>query len=330
MTPFRLALPAALVAASLVACAPGAVVVNAGNGTNPAIPGGGASPGTSASPAATTAPTTGASPTTTASASPAAAVRTDNDDFPRAAELSLQGESTSRATEKDQYFKVTVPAGKQDGKLTFTLKESDPNFTPTIEAYDGERASIASFYADGNAAESTSGWVAATAGKVYFLRIPPDAAAAGALLKVSATFTPVADANERNDDKGVATALTAGTAMPFYLFAGFNTKSGDQASTDHDWFKITAPAGKTKMRVKILNNSTAEEPKNYGVYTFNAEGEGNGDVLGANERANVDGTVDVAGGASYLLRVENQGGALTSHPKSPVPAEPSQLTVTFE
>lgn len=305
-----LALAATLVlAACTVTVPPGAVNVNA--------PGASASPGAVASaPPATTA-TGSTSPKPDGAASPlVSGTATANLDFASAAAVTLGQAFNGKTTTRDQYFKVAIPAGTQDGRLLVTLAEGDSSYVAYAEFFDAGKTQLTSQAAkDGTSESMTAKWDVA-AGKAYYVKVAENAAGE-APFTLTMAFEAVKDANERNDDFDSATAIDVGKPIDFAIFAGPGTNSG----SDTDTFKVTAPAGKTKLKVAIKNKSTAADPAAYYVDLLKADKESLGGIAtGANALADVEGAGDLPEAGVYYLKVtgDRNSGAL------------STLTVTLE
>lgn len=328
----RIAGVSALAASLLSAC-----VMSATGSVTPGQIGGSASPAASGSPAAasTASPQATAKPSASptagqASASPSASPTAatggktgdaePNDDFAQASvgawDTPISGTAGS-GDETGDFYKLEVPAGTQDGWLVVTLSETSENYSPSIEYYKANKATLTSTtYAEGGTADPTEGKVRVKAGNSYYVKLAPHAGDEAIAYTVTFKFVPVADANERNDTFETATALTLGTATQFATFWA------DDADDDKDYFKVTLPEGKTKFRVEIANKTTSNEAGSYRVGFFEMSKASAASTLFGSSQADLTGAEalsdDLAPGDYYLLVEGDNTAAL------------SDLTVTAE
>jgi hypothetical protein len=298
----------ALVAA-VAACAPTVNVITPGTTGSPKPT---ASTGTTGTGTGTT--TNSPAPTASASTSVGGTVGgtivTAGNDFAAAANVTAGATVTTKSGADDQFFKITVPAGK-DGVLKVTLTETDGNYTPGIRFYDSGKTDKGIQYAtDG----STNPFVAqfpATGGATYYWSLnAKDATSADLVQKVE--FIPVDDMSEPNDDFATATALPLGTAKDFFIFAGVDTGT-ESKGEDLDFFKVDFPAGKTKLHVKITNNSSTKStadvdgPQNFQYTIYDSDKTELNTRFGANDNANFDFSDDIAAAGTYYIKVKAQG-----------------------
>lgn len=254
------------------------------------------------SPQATRSPSPSPSPT----AGPAGDEQEPNDDFDQAQALTLgKALTASIADGNEDYFKVTIPAGTQDGRLTVTINETSADFTPYVEIYKSTKS-----YTKGAGAPdgTTSTFVITedvTAGQDYFLKVSGGDATS---YTITASFAAVEDAFERNDTFETAKALTSGEQVDLYLFAGKDTLEG----TDTDYFKIDVPAGQTQIKVMIDNNSTAAEGQTPYVELYNASKEYVAGEGASNAQADLDATFTVEAAGTYYLKVDADNSPMAS------------------
>lgn len=152
-------------------------------------------------------------------------------------------------TTDNQYYMVTIPAGKQDGVLKLTLTQANAQWQPQIITYSGTKSQLD----QQNASSGVNPFIAqepVTAGSTYYFQIPA-ANGQNTDYTCNVAFTPIPDPGERNDTIQTATPVTLGTAATFYIFAGFDTTGGN----DVDYFTFTVPAGDSHLNLNIVDNS---------------------------------------------------------------------------
>jgi hypothetical protein len=231
----------------------------------------------------------------------------NNDDFATAQPVEV-GETIQVRWEKPEdqdYFSVTIPPGPADGYLEVTLEESDPNATPRLELYRGDRSRVQTASARDATTNPFSFRKNVTAGKQYFVSLGDAAGSRDAIIPYSVTFTfvPVADLFERNDDFDVAKSITPGTPFDLVLFAGIDTNDADDA----DFFSLTVPPDKTKLHVEITNKSTSNEPQAHFVTLFSASKSRTGSASEPNSRADLSADFNIKSGEKAYLKFYDGG-----------------------
>ncbi len=81
--------------------------------------------------------------------------------------------------------------------------------------------------------------------------------------RFTATFYPVNDVNEPNDDNAHATALTVGTAVNGYFFAGQLDSTPPAAAAWEDRFKVNLPAGDATIALTNIASDISGSVKLY-------------------------------------------------------------------
>ena len=242
----------------------------------------------------------------TPSASPAGDEKEPNNDFDQAQALTLgKALTASIAGENDDYFKVTIPAGAQDGRLTVTINETSSDFTPYVEVYTSAKSYIQGAGAPDGTTSTLVVTQDVTAGKDYFLKVNGGDATS---YTITAAFAAVPDGFERNDTFETAKALTSGEQVDLYLFAGKDTLEG----SDVDYFKIDVAQGQTQVKVMIDNNSTAAEGQTPYVELYNPSKEYVAGEGASNAQADLDSTFTVEAAGTYYLKVEASNSPLAS------------------
>lgn len=244
-----------------------------------------------------------------------------NNDFEKAnsANVNFAMTGTIKSTETDErdFFSVAIPTGVQDGILKFTLKESSADFTPHFTLFNSAKTEIDNKYADDGTTTPFIWTQAVTAGKSYYLRLdnPP-----GVLTNYSLVgeFVPVPDAFEPNNTFEEAKSLDAGKPADLYMFSGFDTLEG--INNDVDFFKVTVPSGKNKVKVAIENKSKVDSPQNFHVTIFDNSKTELDNRYGSNDQANFSESFSVSGSGTYYLKLSNISNSV----------EASKLVVTFE
>lgn len=338
----RVAGLSALAASLLSACvmsATGQVTPGQVGGSASPSPAASMSPGATASttPRPSTSPTASASASPAASASPTASPATGgktgdaepNDTFNTASagawDTPISGKAGMGDDEGD-YYKLDVPAGMQDGWLTVTVSEESEDYSPSIQLFKANKASIGNVeYAESATADPTEGKWRVMAGNSYFVKLSPHASDEESVdYTVTFKFTPVADTNERNDTFETAKALTLGTMVKFATFW-----ADDAAAEDMDYFKVTLPAGSNKFRVALKNNTTNDEAGSYNVQFFSAaDKESVGNVIYSESQADItgdEGLTDEFEPGEYFVKVEGTNtSALSELTITAVEAEESE------
>ena len=270
-------------------------------------PGSGASnPSNPSSPSNPTSPTNPSSPTPN---QPGAKVNESepNDDFAAAQKIGVN-DLVSAALEsdeaKDDYFVITVPAGKQDGMLDVAVDETDEKAMVEVEIFDANRKTVAKKNSGQGTTKTTTATVEATAGATYYVKVAKwyTTIDAGKSVAYSLTpkFTVVADPQEPNNDFPEASTLALDSDVKFAVFAGVDTNSGE----DKDYFKVELPAGKTQLNVKITNASTSQSKQGLRIELFDSMKKELDSATGQQQQ-NIDKTFDTLTPGTYYLTIDN-------------------------
>ncbi|MFN3429713.1 MAG: pre-peptidase C-terminal domain-containing protein [Candidatus Sericytochromatia bacterium] len=301
-----------------------------GNGTNSPRPAATAStdttspaPNASMSPGASTSASPGATPSATVSApvafkcdTPAAiTLATGNTDFATAQVVGAC--STITATlpgegEGDRFFKVSIPAGVYDGRLKVTVNESSSDYIPSLRIYNASKADRSGASAPDYTATPLVHEQDVTAGQDYYVKLSEPSSAVQATVRFE--FVPTVDVFERNDTFETARMLMSGQTVNLIHFAGSETLNGD----DVDFFKFEVPAGKTKVSMKIVNKSTADEGQIWNVRLLSASKADLEGAVSPNYQADVSADWTVPSAGTYYLQVAGGTNSTVA----------SQLTVT--
>lgn len=137
----------------------------------------------------------------------------------------------------------------------------------------------------------------------------------GQAYKLEALFTPVADPNEPNQDFDQATSLDLGKLTKFASFSAADAAEEE----DIDMFKCTLPADKSNLRIRITNNTTAQEPDYYWVKIYDSSKKEIKQKYGM-EREDIDYVFEGTAGNQYYIAVMAGGN----------PSALSDLVVTAE
>jgi len=147
------------------------------------------------------------------------------------------------ATDVD-FYEFTVPSAPAGGyvKIQLTDVGSEGSLDATLyAAHDNGEL-------EGNYNTTSGGSVffyfAAKPGATFRLKVARfGGVAMPTAYRLTATFNPVPDANEPNDDNAHATALTVGTAINGYFFVGHEDSTAPADAAWEDRFKVNLPAG---------------------------------------------------------------------------------------
>lgn len=244
-----------------------------------------------------------------------------NNDFAKANSANVNFVITGaiKSTEDDErdFFSIAIPAGVHDGILKFTLKESSADFTPHFTLFNSARTELDNKYVDDGTTSPFIWAQAVTAGKSYYLRLdnPPAVLTNYSLV---GEFVPVPDTFEPNNTFEEAKSLDAGKPVDLYMFSGFDTLDG--INNDVDFFKVTVPSGKNKVKVAIENKSKVDHPQNFHVTIFDNSKTDLDNKYGSNDQANFSESFNVSGSGTYYLKLSNISNSV----------EASKLVVTFE
>ncbi|MDB5096898.1 MAG: hypothetical protein JWM80_1319 [Cyanobacteria bacterium RYN_339] len=302
--------------AAVTACSP-TINVTTPNGTGT---------GTTGATGTTGSPKPGASPsTTTVGGTVGGTIVAAGNDFATATSVNAGATVNLKTVAgRDSFFTLTAPAGK-DGVLKITLSETNPNWNPGVRFYDSSKAEKDTQYGADGTATPTTGLLPVSAGKAYFFSVNTQDASDVTDLGVKVEVIPVNDASEPNDDFASATALVLGTAKDFFIFAGSDSGPATKGE-DQDFFKVDFPAGKTKLRVKITNNTSTKTtngvdgPQNFFYQIFDNNKTELTSGGGANQNANVDNVHDIPAAGTYFLKLTGNGNSTIA----------SKLTVAAE
>ena len=215
----------AAAAMAIAACGPTTINANLGASPSPSTgatstsPAPGGSPGTSAS----SSPTTGssASPGTGTTGTVTVPQITGNFDF-ATAQAVKSGDTISGTsdTTNANFFKIALPAGKQDGVLKMTLTEHGETWQPKLTLFGADKNELGGDYADDGTASPFVDQVPVTQGATYYVKLDA-ASGTNTDFTLAFEFDPVLDVNEPNNSFDTATALTLGKATPFFIYGGW-------------------------------------------------------------------------------------------------------------
>lgn len=308
-----------------VACATLVACTATGNlNVAPGVPGAsasaGASAGPSAMPSATASGTASASPGTRASMSPSKAPSTSpsegtstlaNDSFEKAYDAKIDTPITGEiggGGEKATYFRITVPAGTQDGWLGFDLDESDEVYAPKISWFSSSKVDLGKDTFASGTEHPISGTIHAKAGNTYYVTIAPHASDDKVAYNANFTWSPVIDVHERNNSFDTATPVELDSMFAFATFW-----ADDQEAPDLDYFKVTLPAGKTKLHMMLKNKNTDDAIGGYEFLLYNAsKAETGGTIYTESNQADLDRTwTELTPGTYYVLAKGGNGPAMS-------------------
>jgi len=233
-----------------------------------------------------------------------------NDSFDKAYAAKIDEAITGQVTkgENASYFKVTVPAGSADGWLSFDIDETNDDYAPKIAWFTANKVDMGKdTYATGTEHPKT-GTIHAKAGNTYYVTISPYANDADIDFNAKFTWAAVEDKNERNDGFDTATAADLDKAITFATFW-----ADDQEAADHDYFKVSLPEGKTKLRVKLTNKNDDNSVSGYELTLFNGnKGEAGSTLYTESAQADLNMTwEDLTAGTYYVLVKGGNGPALS-------------------
>jgi hypothetical protein len=138
--------------------------------------------------------------------------------------------------------------GAEAGYLSFQL-DGDGLGQPTATLYGADGDTVFGKLTDGDSGAPMAFVVAASPGVGYRLAIA-DAAAAGPYgYQLTASFTAVPDMYEPNDEMAQAAAITVGTPIQAYLFAGASAMNGKLEAFD-DYYRVPLAAGAVTVRLE--------------------------------------------------------------------------------
>ncbi|MEB3284604.1 MAG: hypothetical protein VKN33_04895 [Candidatus Sericytochromatia bacterium] len=236
-----------------------------------------------------------------------------NNDFNAATLLPIGQVLTGIAGKDDEgdYFTVTTPEGRQAGWLKLTIEENDNEFSPWFKVYSKAKKQLLDRY--GSETETPfSVQVRANPGTQYYVNLGDGN---GQPYKLEASFTPVADPNEPNQDFDQATSLDLGKLTKFAPFSAADAAEEE----DIDMFKCTLPADKSNLRIRITNNTTAQEPDYYWIKIYDSSKKEIKQKYGM-EREDIDYVFEGTAGNQYYIAVTAGGN----------PSALSDLVVTAE
>lgn len=238
-----------------------------GNTTNPAAPATQTNPGGTTTPAAQQTPASAGNepaPSATTGDETGPKETEPNNDFDAANVLPL-GQwlmGTAGKDEEGDYFKVSTPAGKQAGWLEVTVEENNNDYAPWLKIYSSTKKGLEDKYTT-RTETPFSVKVRANPDALYYVNLNDGE---GNPYKLQATFTPVADPSEPNNDFDQATPLELGKKIQFATFQAADAEEED----DVDMFRCTLPADKATLRVKITNKTTSQNPDYYWVKIYDS------------------------------------------------------------
>ncbi len=137
------------------------------------------------------------------------------------------------------YFIVSATEVGTGGSVRLTVQAVADN-GDVVDSYGGR-------------GESVFVWYDAKAGASFHVKadyFTSDGTPTPYTLKV--TYKGVNDVNEPNDTRATATAMTAGTPIHGYEFAGFENSAPPVTAAWEDWFKVTLPAGTATVTLADL------------------------------------------------------------------------------
>jgi hypothetical protein len=149
--------------------------------------------------------------------------------------------------EPDVYL-FQLEDGAEAGYLSFQL-DGEALGQPAATLYGTDGDTVFGTVADGQSGAPMAFAVAAAPGAAYRLAIA-DAGGAGPYdYRLTATFTPVPDMYEPNDTAGQAAAITVGTPIQAYLFAGASAPNANLAAYD-DYYRVPLAGGMVTVRLE--------------------------------------------------------------------------------
>jgi hypothetical protein len=106
------------------------------------------------------------------------------------------------------------------------------------------------FYEYGGMHQSFDSWFAVAPSTQVWIKVSSSSSSGIAPYTLEATFTPVVDQNEPNDDKSTATALTLGKVAQGLMFAGYPSDLFPGAGGEFDdFFQVTVQQGTATVTV---------------------------------------------------------------------------------
>jgi hypothetical protein len=152
------------------------------------------------------------------------------------------------ASGQPDVYAFQLEDGAQAGYLSFQL-DGDGVGQPTATLYGADGDTVFGTLTDGDSGAPMAFAVAVAPGVGYRLAIA-DAGAAGPYgYHLSAAFTAVPDMYEPNDELGAAAAITVGTPIQAYLFAGASAPNAALAAFD-DYYRVPLAAGPVTVRLE--------------------------------------------------------------------------------
>lgn len=142
------------------------------------------------------------------------------------------------------YLKVTAPSDKTGGYLVVSLGEVGTGTTRVVVYDDAGTGEMGRFSADA-AGGTVAFFLAVAPGQSYRLAVSDVGGTAATMpytYKLSTTYTAVADSYEPNDTRDTAAAISVGTPIQAFTFAGREGVDVDPATYD-DYYHFTAAAG---------------------------------------------------------------------------------------
>jgi hypothetical protein len=172
-----------------------------------------------------------------------------NHDLAHPATFGPGGEKTGcLANGEPDVYMFQLEDGTQAGYLSFHL-DGDAFGQPTATLYGPDGDAVFGTVADGESGAPMAFAVAAAPGAAYRLAIADTGGAGPYDYRITAMFTPIPDTYEPNDTAAQAAAITAGTPIQAYLFAGAAAPNTNIAAYD-DYYRVSLAGGMVTVRLE--------------------------------------------------------------------------------
>jgi len=195
------------------------------------------------------------------------------------------------------YFKVTATSNTMTVSLSHvSALASASDFYVTV--YDSSENTIDSFEALDGVSNEIERWV--TSGASYYIRVDHYSASTNkyTLNTQFSTTSGSLELDTANDTIATAMTLTDNTTM-----RGERNGSSDL----NDYYKITAPSGKTSMNVAFSHDNASASGSDNTIYVYRYIAEGNApevQYFTSNDGVDDNKTFGVVAGSTYYIRVD--------------------------
>jgi hypothetical protein len=223
----------------------------------------------------------------------------DDRDHAAAYELGTSVEGCIATKNELDFYQFTAPSDPAGGYVQVAVTNVGNGYIQTNTYAASDNGEILQAYA-ANKGQSVNYFFSVAPGQTYRIAFTDWVSVEGAFAyTLQATYTAIADAYEPNDTVDQAKAITVGTPIQAYLFAGFTAGGTFDADSMDDWYQFTAAAGNITVTLSNVPTDTTMEMSVHGPDKSQLGGLAYNTTAGANVTA----TRTAATAGTYYVRV---------------------------